>query len=148
MRRFKLCAMKRFLFLTVFCGGLANAQTSAPVVAPSVVAPSASPSWLESRGVFNAQDLERDLAATWTPGQRETIEKAVAARNLALQNANGKFAEVLREITGQNDAQIEKRAAEKSEFDKEAIQLERMKRLQPSRYQEIMRRKKAAEKAS
>lgn len=143
MRPNKLRAMKRFLFLLVFCGGLAQAQTVAPIVAPSVVAPSASPGWLESRGVLSAQDLERDLAANWTPGQRETIEKAVAARNLALQSANEKFAAVLREITGQNDAQIEKRALEKSQADKEAVKLERMKRLQPSRYQEMMRRKKA-----
>lgn len=114
------------------------AQDAAPVPAT----PASTPSFLSSRGVVSGDELIDVLGAKLSPEKRAKFDEALAKRNAALSKANDELSATLRELLSQNDEGLAKLADESAQ----AKRMERMKRLQPSRYQELMNRKKKAAK--
>ncbi len=143
------------LALVVALNAVTLAQT-APMATPSVTVPistppdvplskSASKSWLDARGILSVEELAALLGAEFSPAQRAQLQSALAARNAALERANNQLAAQLNQILGQGETQITARIEAKTARDSDDARMERLKRLQPSRYQELMRRKRAQE---
>lgn len=103
-------------------------------------------SWLEARGTMSATEVGAALNVELSPAQRAQLEKAVAQRNAALEKINAQFSAQLQTILGADDQKLAEKAVEKTEAEKAALQLERMRAYQPRRYEALMRAKRAEEK--
>ncbi len=134
--------MKRaFLLLSLL--SVPALADDAPVPAP--VAPVTTPSFLSSRGVVSGDELLDVLGAKLSPEKRAEFDRALAKRNAALAKANEELTATMRDLLAQNDEGLAKLVDESAE----AKRMEWMRRAQPSRWQEIMNRKrKAAKKAA
>jgi hypothetical protein len=71
-----------------------------------------------------------------TPEQRAEVEKALARRNEAVSNANAGLSATLKKVLAADDNKMASDA-------KDAQRLDRIRRLQPSRYQEILKQQQA-----
>jgi hypothetical protein len=130
--------MKKLLLLTPFLllntvAHAAEPATPAPVPAP------VSGNWLDERGLLTIDGLIAALDAKVTPEQRAELEKALNERNNAVAAANAKLSATLKKTFAADDTKMATDA-------KDATRLDRLRRLQPSRYQELMRRKADEEK--
>ncbi|BCM92870.1 hypothetical protein IAD21_04754 [Abditibacteriota bacterium] len=144
--------MKRaFLFLLLAAAPVCAQQTTpAPttpssdmtVATPVVATPMSTPSFLASRGVVSSDDLVKELNAQLTPEQRAQLDQALAKRNAALTRANDELSATLRDLLRETDAGLAKRVDENAE----AKRMDRLRRLQPARYQELMNRKNKEKK--
>lgn len=114
----------------------ASAQSAAPF---STARASNAPSFLASRGALSGDELVDVLGVNLTKKQREQLDEALAKRNATLAKANDELSATLRALLQTSDEGLAKRADESVE----SKRMERMKRLQPSRYRELMNRKKA-----
>lgn len=103
--------------------------------------------WFEARGLISSGELEKSLGVSLAGENRANFEKAVQTRNEKIVAANDELRASLREILKENDAQLQKRFEDGDEAAKERKKLETMRRLQPSRYQEYLRRQKKSEKS-
>lgn len=129
--------MKKFILLAPFL------LIAVSAYAQSTVAPAVTPApsnWLDSRGLMTMDNVLEALDTKVTPEQRAELEKALSERNRDLAAANAKFSAVLKKTLAVDDTK-------KVDEAKEAAQLDRIRRRQPARYQELMRRKQAEEKA-
>lgn len=127
--------MKKLLLLS----GVLVCATAATLAADSSATNPLT--WLSQRGIVSTDEMAQSLSGQFTPEEREKLDKAVAKRNAQIQKSNEEFAATLRDLLKTDDAQIAKRVEKKSDEDKEAAKLALMKKTQPSRYHEIMRRK-------
>ncbi|RYX81894.1 hypothetical protein EON83_21880 [bacterium] len=106
-----------------------------------VVSKTGVPSFLSTRGLISSQELVEDLNAKLTPQQRTKLDQALEKRNAALTKANENLSETLRDILGETDEGLTRRIDDEAE----AKRMDRMRRLQPGRYQQLMKNKKKAE---
>ncbi len=149
--------MKRALLFVLFAAAPVCAQETTPPPATSstpvtsvvpISAPTATatatgdPTFLASRGIVSSDELVKELNAQLTPEQRSQLDQALARRNAALAKANDELSATLRDLLRETDAGLTRRVDESAE----AKRMERLRRLQPSRYQELMNRKKKDEK--
>ena len=79
-----------------------------------------------------------------SPQQRAQLEEALAKRNAALGKANAELSATLREMLRVTDEGLTQRIDESAE----ARRMERMRRMQPGRYEQLMGRKKKEQKAA
>lgn len=123
--------MKTYLLLAIpLLGFMATSranETPAPNPIP-VAVPSSSENWLDAKGVYTLDGLLQDLGATPDAAQKEAVARALASRNMAVQQGNARLSQELKKILGVND---DIRAKEQVETRK----MNRIKRLQPGRYQ-------------
>lgn len=131
--------MKKLFLLTPFflLNVAAHAAEPAPVAAPAAPA---TGNWLDERGLLTIDGLIAALDAKVTPEQRMDLEKALNERNNAVAAANAKLSATLKKTLAADDTKMVDTA-------KDNARMERLRRLQPSRYQELMRRKANDEKA-
>lgn len=150
--------MKCALLFVLLAAAPVCAQGTAPAPAPAtapepvavttptaqVVAPSSTTDFLSSRGVLSNEELVEALNTRLTPQQRGELDQALAKRNAALNKANNELSATLRELLRVTDEGLTQRIDEGAE----ARRMERMRRLQPGRYEQLMgRKKKEQEKA-
>ena len=123
--------MKTYLLLALpLLGFMATSRANeTPAPTPVAVAvPGSSENWLDAKGVYTLDGLLQDLGATPDAAQKEAVARALASRNIAVQQANARLSQELKRILGVND---DIRAKEQMETRK----MNRIKRLQPGRYQ-------------
>ena len=111
-------------------------SSGAATLGDSARATAASP-WRD-QGVLSTDEIIKMLGVPVTPEQRAQLDRAVAQRNLALQAANAQFSAAIFQTLRTNDAELSKTMMD----EKERQKLDRIRRFQPSRYDEIMRQKK------
>lgn len=140
--------MKIYFVLSLLVGfpGVARAQ-SAPIApsSPPVAfdARLKSGSWLASRGVLSVDEISALTGAKFSSAERVQLEGVVAARNAALERFNAQLSKQLGEILKQDNAQIATRIKVEAAQSAEEVRMKQLKRMQPSRYQGMMRRKRA-----
>ena len=132
--------MKKLLLFGLFAFAGAATYAGADAVSQSRF-------WLEARGVIAAPELEKSLGVSLSGENRAKFERAVQTRNEKIVAANDELRATMREILREDDEQLQKRFEEGDKARKEAEKLETMRRLQPSRYQEYLRRQKKTEKS-
>lgn len=115
---------------------------AAEVASPKAVPAFSSQKWLAAKGVVSSDELVDVLGAKLSPEQRKQLDETVARRNAKVQKANDEMAASLRDLLQESDEGLSKLVDESAE----AKRMERMKRLQPMRYQQLMGQKKAKEK--
>lgn len=122
----------------------ASATTIATAHPEPAPAPSTTPAFLSSHGVLSSDELVEALNAQLSPQQRAQLDEALAKRNAALTKANTELSATLRDLLRVTDEGLTKRIDEGAE----AKRMERMRRMQPGRYQQLIGRKKKEEKAA
>ena len=137
------------LLLTLAAPALAQgtappAPASLPAPAPATTAETA-PAWLADKGILTTDALLDALRVDATPAQRAKIESALAQRNGALAVANAQLSGQLKSILAADDTKLAQVAVAKNQQDDEARKMAKMKRLQPMRYQELLREQQAAD---
>ena len=115
---------------TIYTAPVPAPGPAATIAAPP--APASAPNWLNERGVIDIETLLTSLDAKVSPEQRATLSRALDERNDALHDANARLSAELKKILAVDDT---KRA---NDTDGQR-RLDRIKRLQPSRYNEMLR---------
>jgi len=142
--RFTLLPLLLISAAQVFAQG-----TAAPPLAPAAPpAPATTvltaPDWLADKGILTTDALLDALRVDATPEQRAKLESALSQRNGALTAANAVLSAQLKGILAADDTKLAQVAVAKNKEDDEARRMAKMKRLQPMRYQEILREEQAA----
>lgn len=131
---------KLFLAFTFALALPASAQNIAPVnvapaTTPAITAPSV-PTWLNERGITTLDQLLSTANVQAAPEQRARLQRALNERNAALQQANARLSQVLRDTLRVSDVQLQRG----SEDARELRELDKIRRFQPMRYYEMKRR--------
>ena len=142
--RLTLLPLSLALAAPVFAQGASAPPAPVPAAAPATTVLTA-PDWLADKGILTTDAVLDALRVDATPEQRAKLETALAQRNGALTVANAQLSAQLKSILAADDTKLAQVAVAKDKEDDEARRMEKMKRLQPMRYQEILREQQAAE---
>lgn len=126
---FKVALVPLSIWVTGSCAEAQETTGSAQrAETPATVPVSPPVTWLDDKGLMTLDAVLLELGSAPSAAQREAVANALAERNRLLQQANQKFSQELKRVLGVDD----NRQALQTE---EARRQDRIRRLQPGRYQ-------------
>lgn len=148
--------MNRIIIIIILALITASMAAVGPLRADVAAPPSSTPAavslpaqtWLDGQGVLTSSGLVAQLGASVTPDQQAKIATALAARNAALTDANAQLSAQLKTILAADDTKLVAQQQQKKSAFEDAQELDKIRRLEPRRYAEMMAQRKAAAKAA